>query len=453
MKTMFAKLMVLGCCAAMAFAAQGPRKIFPYAYTQEDLPNGLRLITVPTDYPNIVATYIVVQAGSRNEVEAGHTGFAHLFEHLMFKGTEEYPPTKYQDTLQRIGAASNASTSDDFTVYYTVFSKEDLGTVLRMEADRFQNLKYSEPEFKTETLAVLGEYNKNSSSPFAKLNEALNDTAFTTSTYKHTAMGFLKDIQDMPNQYDYSRKFFDRYYRPEYTTVIVVGDVTPKATRALVDQYWSGWKRGAYKPDIPQEPAQEGPRAGHVEWTGATLPMVAIAFRSPAYNDAMKDTAALDALAYLAFSPNSELYQRLVIEEQKADVLMASPQSRVDPALFEITARARKPEDLEYVQNAILETVNSFAAKPVDGARLDAVKKHLRYEAALRMDNSASIARTVAEYVALRRTPETMNRMYDQYSVLTPADVQQAAAKYLKEQSRTIVTLATPAGGKREGAR
>src|SRR4051794_23861658 len=250
MKVMLPKLCLLLGCAAITFAAQ-PQKIFPYAYTQEDLPSGLRLITVPTDYANIVAVYIVVQTGSRNEVEAGHTGFAHLFEHLMFRGTAQYPPEKYNQTLNRIGAASNASTSDDHTVYHTTFSKEDLDTVLAMEADRFQHLKYAEPEFKTESLAVLGEYNKNSANPGNKLDEMLYDTAYDVHTYKHTAMGFLHDIQDMPNQYEYSLKFFDRYYRPEYTTILVVGDVKAKAVRPLVDKYWGAWKRGSYYPDIP----------------------------------------------------------------------------------------------------------------------------------------------------------------------------------------------------------
>src|SRR5436190_12702324 len=201
---MIPKLCVLLGCAALTCAAQS-QKVFPYEYSQEDLPNGLRLITVPTDYANIVATYIVVQTGSRNEVEPGHTGFAHLFEHLMFRGTEKFPPAKYNEALNRIGASSNASTSDDLTVYHTTFSKEDLDGVLAMEADRFQHLKYAEPEFKTESLAVLGGYNKNSASPFSKLNEVLHDTAYDKHTYKHTTMGFLKDIQDMPNQYEYSR--------------------------------------------------------------------------------------------------------------------------------------------------------------------------------------------------------------------------------------------------------
>ena len=332
---MIPKLCLLLGCAALACGAQ-PQKVFPYDYTQEDLPNGLRLITVPTDYANIVAVYIVVQTGSRNEVEAGHTGFAHLFEHLMFRGTEKYPPEKYNQILNRIGAASNASTSDDFTVYYTTFSKEDLETVLAMEADRFQHLKYAEPEFKTESLAVLGEYNKNSASPFSKLNEVMQDTAFDRHTYKHTTMGFLKDIQDMPNQYEYSLKFFDRYYRPEYTTIIVVGDVKPKAVRAMVDKYWGEWKRGSYKPGIPVEPAQNGPRTAHVDWPSPTLPIVAVAFKGPAYNDATKETAALDALAYLAFSNTSDLYQKLVVQEQKADAISGRAPGSVDPSLFRL---------------------------------------------------------------------------------------------------------------------
>jgi len=428
--------------------AQPPQKVFPYAYSQEDLPNGLRLVTVPTDYPNIVAVFIVVQTGSRNEVEPGHTGFAHLFEHLMFKGTEKFSPTKYNETLNRIGAASNASTSDDYTVYHTTFSREDLETVLMMEADRFQNLKYTEPEFKTETLAVLGEYNKNSSSPFRKLDEVVTDTAFDRHTYKHNAMGFLKDIQDMPNQYGYSLKFFERYYRPEYTTIIVVGDLKLKSTRDMVTRYWGAWKRGSYKPDIPAEPAQEAPRTGHVDWSTHTLPLITVAFKGPAYSDTTRDTAALDVLSTLAFSPNSDLYRKLVIQEQRVDSLGASSPASVDPALFEITARVKKADDLDYVRDQILAAIKAFQEKPVDGQRLDSARRRLRYQLALRMDNSETIAQILSSSVALRRSPQTMNKLFDQYAGLTPEDVQQAAAKYLVEKARTIVTLTGPEGGK-----
>ena len=230
----------------------------------------------------------------------------------------------------------------------------------------------------------------------------LADTAFDRHTYKHTTMGFLKDIQDMPNQYEYSLKFFDRYYRPEYTTIMVVGDVKAKAVRELVEKSWGGWKRGSYKPEIPAEPPQEGPRTAKVDWQGATLPIVTIAFKGPAYTDTAKDTAALDALAFLAFSPTSDLYQKLVIQEQKVDLARRRrAQPAWIPSLFTIIARVKKQADVDYVRDQILATVKSFQEKPVDAARLDAVRKHLRYSLALGMDSSDAIAAILASYVAL----------------------------------------------------
>jgi zinc protease len=295
---------------------------------------------------------------------------------------------------------------------------------------------------------VLGEYNKSSASPFSKLNEVMRDTAFDRHTYKHTTMGFLKDIQDMPNQYEYSLKFFDRYYRPEYTTIIVVGDVKAKAVRAAVEKSWGGWKRGTYHPDIPVEPPQDGPRSAKVDWPSPTLPLVAIAYKAPAYNDGTRDSAALDALAYLAFSNTSELYQKLVVDEQKADAIFASAPDSVDPGLFQIMARVKKSDDMDYVRDQILATVQSFQDKPVDAAKLDTVRKRLRYQLALSMDNSDTIAGIISSYVALKRTPETINTLYDQYAKVTPEDVQKAAAKYLVERTRTIVTLTGTGGAK-----
>ncbi len=421
--------------------ARGAEKVFPLAFDQRDFPNGLRLITVPTEYPNVVALYIVVQTGSRNEVEPGKSGFAHLFEHMMFRGTKTYPTARYEATLKEAGAASNAYTTDDHTAYHTTFSKEDLETIMRMEADRFQNLEYSPDVFKTESLAVLGEYNKNSASPAAKLFEALREAAFDRHTYKHTTMGFLKDIQDMPNQYEYSRQFFDRYYRPEYTTIIVAGDVTVERARALVEKYWGGWKRGSFRVTIPEEPPQQGARTRQVDWPTPTLPWVAVAFHGPAYSDTTKDSAALDLLAYIGFSESSDLYQRLVIREQKVDTLGADNPDRVDPYLFTVMARVKKAGDVDAVREAILSTLEGSRDTPVAAGRLDAVKRHLRYDFALRLNNSEAVAATLARYVAIKRTPETINRIYDLYTQVTPEDIRSAARKYFGEATRTVVTL------------
>ncbi|MFN2455549.1 MAG: M16 family metallopeptidase [Pyrinomonadaceae bacterium] len=436
------------CLPVVGFAQQkSERKLFPYKYTIDDLPNGLRLITVPTDYPNLVASYIVVSTGSRNEIEAGKSGYAHLFEHLMFRGSENFSPAQRDTILKRAGASSNAYTTDDRTVYHEVFSKEDLDKVVQLEADRFQHLKYEPAAYKTETRAVLGEYNKNSANPQRKIFEVLRETAYKQHTYSHTTMGYIKDIEDMPNQYDYSLEFYKRYYRPEYTTIVLVGDVTRERALSLVQKNFSDWKRGNYAPQIPLEPAQTEPRTAHIDWTSPTLPYVVVGFRAPAYSDVNKEKAALDLLAPIAFGENSELYQRLVLKEQKVDALDLSLENRADPELFVVVARVKNPKDMDDVRNQILATFKRYATELVPQPKLDSTRSRLRYGFALALDSSEAIAGALAEFIALRRTPETINKLFALYEQVTPADVRAAAARYFVDNNRTIVTLTASNGG------
>jgi len=433
---------VLG--AALAASAAAPSsKVFPFRYSIDDLPNGLRLVTVPTGLPNIVAVYTVVRTGSRNEVEPGKSGFAHLFEHLAFRGTDKYPAAKWEAVMSAAGAQTNAYTSDDRTVYHEVFAKESLESVLAAEGDRFQNLKYSEQDFKTETRAVLGEYNKNSANPFEKLEEALQETAFTRHTYRHTTMGFVQDVENMPGEYKYGLEFFSRWYRPENTVICIVGDVDRRSALALVKKYFGSWKRGSYKADIPSEPPQTGARTAQVEWPTPTLPLISVAFKAPAYDDEIKDSAVLDLIIFQAFSQNSDLYRKLVIDEQKVDVLSAENSDHLDPFLFEIMARIKDPKDVDYVQKQILDTCEALRDRLIPKERLDEVKSHLVYDFALSMNSTARVAQTVASYVGLRRTPETINKRYALYRSITPEDVQAAARKYFVAQGRTIVTLSS----------
>ncbi len=436
--------------------AKQPRKLFTYDYTIDDLPNGLRLVTVPTDYPNLVALYIVVATGSRNEPEAGKSGYAHLFEHLMFRGSENYSPEQRDAILKRAGASSNAYTTDDRTVYHEVFSKDDLDAVLKLEADRFQHLKYPENNYKTETRAVLGEYNKNSAAPGEKLFEALRETAFKTHTYAHTTMGYIRDIEDMPNQYQYSLDFYKRYYRPEYATITVVGDVTRKQTLAMVKRYFGDWQRGNYVPDIPVEPAQDAPREAHVDWPNPTLPYLAIAFRAPAYSDTDKDKVALDLLSAIAFGENSDLYQKLVIKEQKVDSLNAGAEDHKDQELFSAFARIKDPKDMDYVRAQMLATFKRYTDETVSQQELDNTRSRFRYGFAQAMNSSEAIAGALASYIALRRTPETLNKLFALADTVTPEDIRTAARRYFTDNNRTIVTLSTKTGDKtaqKEGGR
>lgn len=426
-------------------------KIFPYTYYIDDLSNGLRLVTVPTDFPNLVSVYTIVQTGSRNEVEPGKSGYAHFFEHLMFRGSKNFTADQRDEVLKRAGASTNASTWDDRTVYYATFSKEDLPKVLELEADRFQRLQYAEPEYKTEALAVLGEYNKSISDPSEKLYEALRETAYKNHTYSHTTLGYLKDIQDMPNQYDYSWKFYNRYYRPEYATILIVGDVTHEQALALTKKHFGEWKRGDYQPEIPPEPSQTEPREAQVDWPSQTLPQVVVAFRGPAYSDEVKDKAALTLLAPLAFGENSDLYQRLVLKEQKVDALDISFPDQIDPELFYVQARVKEEKDVPYVRDQILATYKKYATELVPQDKLDATRARQRYSVALSLNSSDAIARTLAPYIGLKRTPESMNKLFALYGQITPEDIRAIAAKYFKDNNRTIVTLSAKPANKESG--
>src|SRR6185503_13433522 len=394
MKSLAVSIIVLA--MTLPIAGQSAKKVFPHNFFIDDLPNGLRLITVPTDYPNIVALYIVVNAGSRNEIEPGKSGFAHLFEHLMFRGTEKYSQEKYNEILKAAGADQNAYTTDDRTVYHTVFSKEDLDRIMSLEADRFQHLKVSEELFKTETRAVLGEYNKNASDPVRKLFEVLRNTSYQSHTYKHTTMGFREDVENMPNLYDYSLEFFRRYYRPEYTTIIVAGDVKHEHVAQLVNQNWSGWQRGNYVPPIPSEPEQTKELTQKIDWPTPTLPWLLVSYKGAAFSDEQKDQATLDLIAALGFSQNSELYQRLVIKEQKVDSLFSDNEDHHDPYLLSVGARVKDPKDLEYVKTEIIKTFNSFKTMTVPKEKLEAVKSNLKYSFALGLDNSEALAANLA---------------------------------------------------------
>ena len=160
-------------------AAQSNGDIFPFPVTTFELDNGLKVVGVEYDSPGIVAYYTVVRAGSRNEVESGFSGYAHFFEHMMFRGTEKYSTDAYNAEIKRMGADSNAFTTSDWTAYYIVASSSALETIIDLESDRFQNLEYSEDAFRTEAGAILGEYNLNFSNPVSLLQEALSDLAYT----------------------------------------------------------------------------------------------------------------------------------------------------------------------------------------------------------------------------------------------------------------------------------
>jgi zinc protease len=427
--------------AALPLHAAAPSKIFPLPYTQKTLANGLRVIVVPTDTPGVVSLQVPMQTGSRNEIEAGKTGFAHFFEHMMFRGTPAYPADAYGAIIKAAGADQNAYTDDDLTNYYTTFTTADLEKIIEVEADRFQHLAYSEDQFRTEALAVKGEYLKNYSNPLLKGFERLSDLAYDTHTYQHTTMGYLADIEAMPDQMEYAKTFFDRWYRPEHASVIVVGDVDAPKTLALVEKYWGGWERGSYSAEIPAEPPLAGPRYEHLKWDGPTLPYLLSAWRGPAFGTDDRETPALMLLAEIYFGPTSEIYQRLVVRDRLVDQFFASAPTNIDPGLFAIGARLTDAKHAQAVTDAIQATLVKARSELLQPEALAQTKSRVKYGFAASLDTAAAIAGTLARYVSYERDVETLNELYARFDEVTAQDIRDAANAVFTDTNRASLSI------------
>ncbi len=434
-------LLIVIMTATALGAAPPDQPVFPYPIDVKDFPNGLRLVGVRFDSPGLAAYYSVVRVGSRHEVDEGKSGFAHFFEHMMFRGTERYPQDEYNAVLKAVGADSNAYTSFDHTAYHILASAESLPKVIEIEADRFQNLKYDKEQFQKEAGAVLGEYNKNATNPFGGLLEKLHDVAYDVHPYQHRVIGFEDDIKAMPGMYDYSLTFFDRFYRPEYVTLLVVGDYDWDEVVSLVEKHYGTWERGNYEPDIPAEPPQEEPRRAEVAWPAPTLPILAIAYRAPAFSTERVDMPGLDVLSQVGFGSTSPIYQELVVEKQWVDFISAGALDQADPPLYQILTRVREPDKLEAVEQVILAEVHRLTEELADAELLEATRSHMKYQFLMGMDTANAVARTMAHYLSLTNDPQTVNRVYELYDEVTAEQIRDLAAKYLVPSGRTIVTL------------
>ena len=418
-------------------AMSGP--IFPYPYQKEVLPNGLTVILIPMESPGIVAYYSVVRTGSRDEVEPGKSGFAHFFEHMMFRGTKKYPGPVYDSIMTSLGASHNAYTTDDLTAYHIVFAKEDLEKVIELESDRFQNLQYEKQAFQTEAGAVYGEYRKGITSPYQVLAEKVQDLAYDVHTYKHTTIGFEADIKMMPEQYEYSLSFFNRFYRPENVVLLVAGDIDPAKTLGLVRTYYGGWKKGYVPPAIAPEPPQTKERTGTVSYPGKTLPILNIGYKGDAFDPSSRRFVAALLLNELAFGETSDLYKKLYIKEQKVEFISGGVPLNRDVPLFEITAMVKADADIDYVRDQVYSAVAAFQAAPPAAQRLNDLKKRQKYGFLMNLDAPNKVAGGLARFAALTGDIAVVNDLYTAIDAVTPADVQQAAKAYYVPERRTVV--------------
>jgi zinc protease len=438
-----------------AAAAQGAGEVFPYPYEKQTLANGLTVVVVPMPTPELVSYFSIVRTGSRDEVEPGRSGFAHFFEHMMFRGSKKYPGPVRERIVTSLGARANASTTDDFTMFHLTFAKEDLEKVIELEADRFQHLSYDEAAFQTEAGAVYGEYRIGAAQPWFALHEKLQDLAYDVHTYKHTTIGFEADVKAMPKAYQYSLGFYRRYYRPENVVLLVTGDVKPAAAFRLIEKYYGSWPRGYRPPQVVPEPPQTAPRAAEMTFHGRTLPILVLAYKGDAFNPANRDYVAARLLADLAFGSESELYKKLALRQQKVEMLFGDVPMNRDQPLFEIGAMVKNAGDVDAVRDEIDRTLEEFKTKPVALAKLAELKRRNRYAFVMELDTPEKVAEALSRYVAVSGGIEAIERLFAASDQVTPEDIMHAAGKYFVPARRTTIVLkgedaaAKPNGRKR----
>jgi zinc protease len=439
---------------ASPVAATGAASVFAQVPHVDTLDNGVTVVTVPFDSPGVVAYFTLIRAGSRDEIEPGKSGYAHLFEHLMFRGTEKMSAADYEKKMQALGADNNAFTTSDFTLFTPTVPKDSLAELIPIEAERFQHLSYAPTAYKDETGAVLGEYNKNASSPFLPMEEALSSIAFTTHTYGHTTLGFKRDVEAMPLAFDYSRTFLRRFYTPDDCTVFAVGDVDPGRVLELVKASYGGWSGKRAPTPVKTEPEQKAPRSRAISWKSPTAPRLMEGFKIPATGASIPDAAALALVAALVFGESSELYQRLVVKEQKVIDLEADPDDVLhrDPGLFLLTAKLKATTSFDEIERDIDDALAKVGRGETPADKLEAVRSHVKNALTLSLQTPQSVAIALASWTAFTGDVHALDAYVSALAGVTADDVARVARTYLVPARRNVVTLTGPAPAKAPAA-
>ena len=213
-------------CGMRPLAAQSRDGFFPYEIHKRTLENGLDVIVIPMlEFENVLSYNTLILAGARNETEPGKSGLAHLFEHIQFRHMWQGKPQGYEEAMSRMGAFNNAWTWFDVTFYHPVTFASNLNQLAILEADRFTSLKFTEEVFVTEAGTVLGEYRNSAADPGMRMDEVQLAEMYGSHGYGHTTMGYLEDVEDLPNEFKAAIGFYNTYYRPNNVVMVIAGDV------------------------------------------------------------------------------------------------------------------------------------------------------------------------------------------------------------------------------------
>src|SRR3954467_257601 len=428
-----------GACAvavAQLAAAVRPPKL---QYQISTLPNGLTVVIEEDHSVPIVHLNLTYHVGSKNE-RPGRTGFAHLFEHLMFKGSKNVEPEAHTSMIASVGGQANAFTTEDETTFWETAPAQYLPMMLWLEADRMATLRINNETFVSEREVVKEERRlRVDNQPYGRLNEIIYDQVFTTHPYKHVPIGSMADLDAAT--VDDVRDFYQTFYVPENATLTIVGDLDSAQAMERITQYL-GRVPKAKKPvprDIPKEPPQTTERRVTLQqpWP---LPAVVVAYHIT--NDGNPDSYPLHiAGKVLSDGQSSRIYQKLVYEQQLAVAAFGGPNLIEDPNLFSAVAIVQPGRTPAEVIAALIAEFDRLKNEPINEHELQRTKNQFARDYILNRESDQDKARVLSHAVVIHHDIKTADGEFDIFQSLTAADVQRVARSYFTANNRTVLTL------------
>ena len=408
-------------------------------YQTVTLPNGLRVILSEDHSTPIVHLSVWYHVGSRDE-RPGRTGFAHLFEHMMFKGSKNVQPESHTSIIASIGGRSNAYTQEDATVFWETLPSQYLPLALWLEADRMATLRVDREAFDREREVVKEERRlRVDNQPYGRLNEILFDHAFTTHPYKHPTIGSMKDLEAASLQD--VREFHDTYYVPENAVLTAVGDFDTDQAMQLVRQYFGRVPKAA-KPvprDIPKEPEQAQERRATVqeEWP---LPAVVVAYHVP--YDGHPDSYPLHLASKILFDGESARMTRdLVYDKRIAVAAFGSANILEDPNLFYAVSVVPAGQSLQMVEKDMLAQFDSLKTAGITAHDLERAKNQFMRDYIIGRETDEQKALHLAHAAVIHNDIRTADSEIDTFLNLQTSDIQRVATAYFTEKNRTVLYI------------
>src|SRR5579864_8726170 len=403
----------------------------------QQLANGLRVLLFEDHSVPVVCVQLWYHVGGKNEPR-GRSGFAHLFEHLMFKGSAHVGPEEHSHFIESIGGKDNATTDWDRTLYFETVPSNYLERILWMEADRMQTLDVSEANFLAERQVVEEERRlRIDDPPFGRLLEIVFAKTFTTHPYRILPIGSIADL-DAATLADV-RAFYRTWYVPNNATLVIAGDLDPALTMKWIEAYFGPIPKGPpLSRAVAPEPAQTAERREVAYDAKAPLAAVILTFHVPAAKD--PDLYPLQvASRILSEGESSRLYRQLVYERQIAVAAGGQAFSLEDPGVFFFYAYLQQGQKPEAGEAALQAEIERLRAEPVSAAELEKAKNQIVAQQVFGRDKAEEKANAIGKAAVILGDVSLVNHELDRYQKVTAEDVQRVARSYFTTQNRTTV--------------